>query len=47
MTTEEQIRFVSQATALLSMRDSDFDAYSAYGEVIDQVLVEQKGNNEF
>lgn len=38
MTTEEQIRFVSDATALLSMRDSDFDAYSAYGEVIDNSI---------
>ena len=35
---EEQIRFVSDATALLSMRDSDFDAYSAYGEVIDNSI---------
>lgn len=38
MTTEEQIRFVSDATALLSMRDSDFDAYSSYGEVIDNSI---------
>jgi hypothetical protein len=34
----EQVRFVSDATALLSMRNSDFDAYSAYGEVIDNSI---------
>ncbi|MEQ8470614.1 MAG: ATP-binding protein [Marinoscillum sp.] len=34
----ETVRFVSDATALLSMRDSDFDAYSAIGEVIDNSI---------
>ncbi|MEQ8924710.1 MAG: ATP-binding protein, partial [Fulvivirga sp.] len=32
------VRFVSDSTALLSMRESDFDAYSAYGEVIDNSI---------
>ena len=41
---EEQIRFVSDATALLSMRDSDFDAYSAYGEVIDNSIQAEATN---
>lgn len=29
------VRLVNDSTALMSMRESDFDAYSAYGEVID------------
>ncbi|MBF0239795.1 MAG: ATP-binding protein [SAR324 cluster bacterium] len=33
-----QVRFVSDATALLSMRSSDFDAYSAFGEVVDNSI---------
>lgn len=32
------VRLVNDATALLSMRESDFDAYSAYGEVIDNSI---------
>lgn len=32
------VRLVNDATALLSMRESDFDAYSAYGEVIDNAI---------
>jgi hypothetical protein len=34
----EEVRFVRESTALLSMRDSDFDAYSAYGEVLDNSI---------
>lgn len=34
----ETIRLVNDATALLSMRESDFDAYSAYGEVVDNSI---------
>jgi DNA mismatch repair ATPase MutL len=30
--------FIEQATALESMRASDFDCYSAYGEVIDNSI---------
>lgn len=41
---DKQIRFVSDATALLSMRDSDFDAYSAYGEVIDNSIQADAAN---
>lgn len=36
--------FVKQDTALESMRESDFDCYSAYGEVIDNSI--QAGANE-
>lgn len=32
------VRLVNDATALLSMRESDFDAYSAYGEVVDNSI---------
>jgi hypothetical protein len=32
------VRLVNDATALLSMRESDFDAYSAMGEVIDNSI---------
>lgn len=32
------VKLVNDATALLSMRESDFDAYSAYGEVIDNSI---------
>jgi len=32
------VRLVNDATALLSMRDSDFDAYSALGEVVDNSI---------
>ena len=32
------VRLVNDGTALLSMRDSDFDAYSALGEVIDNSI---------
>jgi hypothetical protein len=48
--------FVEQDTALESMRASDFDCYSAYGEVIDnsiqayatdiRILIEEKNNRE-
>ena len=34
----EQQGFVEQDTALESMRASDFDCYSAYGEVIDNSI---------
>ena len=34
----EEVRLVNDAHALLSMRDSDFDAYSAYGEVVDNSI---------
>ena len=34
----EKIRFVSDGAAIISMRESDFDAYSAYGEVIDNSM---------
>jgi len=34
------IKLVNDAHALLSMRDSDFDAYSAYGEAIDNSIQE-------
>jgi hypothetical protein len=37
-TVSNKVRFVSDATALLSMRDSDFDAFSAFGEVIDNSI---------
>lgn len=33
--TTEQIQLVADSTAILSLRDSDFDAYSAFGEVVD------------
>ena len=32
------VRLVNDSTAILSMRESDFDAYSAYGEVIDNSI---------
>lgn len=32
------VRLVNDATALISMRESDFDAYSAYGEVVDNSI---------
>ena len=32
------VKLVNDATAILSMRDSDFDAYSAYGEVVDNSI---------
>lgn len=32
------VKLINDATAILSMRDSDFDAYSAYGEVIDNSI---------
>ncbi|MDP3025917.1 MAG: ATP-binding protein [candidate division Zixibacteria bacterium] len=32
------VRLVNEATALLSMRNSDFDTYSAYGEVVDNSI---------
>jgi len=32
------VRLINDATAILSMRESDFDAYSAYGEVIDNSI---------
>lgn len=32
------MKFIADATAMMSMRDSDFDAYSAYGEVIDNSI---------
>lgn len=32
------VKLVNEATALLSMRESDFDAYSAYGEAIDNSI---------
>lgn len=34
----DNVSFVESGSALLSMRNSDFDAYSAYGEVIDNSL---------
>ena len=34
----EVVRLVNDATALLSMRESDFDAYSAFGEVVDNSI---------
>ena len=36
--TKSDVRLVNDGTALMSMRESDFDAYSAYGEVIDNSL---------
>lgn len=33
-----EVRLVNDTLALLSMRDSDFDAYSAYGEIIDNSI---------
>lgn len=33
-----QVQFVDNALALQSLRDSDFDVYSAYGEVIDNAI---------
>lgn len=33
-----QVQFVDNAMALKSLRDSDFDVYSAYGEVIDNSI---------
>jgi len=38
------VRLVNDSRALLSMRESDFDAYSAYGEVIDN-SIDAKANN--
>ena len=32
------VRLINEATALLSMRESDFDAYSAYGEAVDNSI---------
>lgn len=32
------VRFINDSTALLSMRNSDFDAYSAFGEVVDNSI---------
>ncbi len=32
------VKLVNDATALLSLRDSDFDAYSAFGEVVDNSI---------
>ncbi len=34
----ENVRLVEDSMAILSLRDSDFDAYSAYGEVIDNSI---------
>lgn len=33
-----EVKLVNDATALLSMRESDFDTYSAYGEAIDNSI---------
>jgi hypothetical protein len=33
-----EVRLVNDSLALLSMRDSDFDAYSAFGEIIDNSI---------
>ena len=38
------VKLVNDATALLSMRDSDFDAYSAYGEVVDNSIQAEANN---
>ena len=35
---ELEVGFVEQDTALESMRASDFDCYSAYGEIIDNSI---------
>jgi len=35
------VKLVDDATALLSLRDSDFDAYSAFGEVVDNSIQAQ------
>lgn len=35
---KEQVHLVADSTAILSLRDSDFDAYSAYGEVVDNSI---------
>ena len=39
-----QVKLVNDATALLSMRESDFDTYSAYGEAIDNSLQAEAKN---
>lgn len=36
--SKQQIQLVADSTAVLSLRDSDFDAYSAYGEVVDNSI---------
>ncbi len=38
------VRLVNDATALLSMRNSDFDAYSAFGEVVDNSIQAEANN---
>ena len=35
------VKLVNDATALLSLRDSDFDSYSAFGEVVDNSIQAQ------
>lgn len=37
-TEDMTVRLVDDARAILSMRESDFDAYSAYGEVVDNSI---------
>lgn len=32
------VKFIDNSLALQSLRDSDFDVYSAYGEVIDNSI---------
>ena len=41
---EEKVRMFSDVLALNSLRDSDFDAYSAYGEVIDNSIQAEAKN---
>jgi hypothetical protein len=38
------VRMVNDSLALLSMRDSDFDAYSAFGEIIDNSIQANASN---
>ncbi len=38
------IRLVNDSTALLSMRESDFDAYSAFGEIVDNSVQAEAKN---
>lgn len=38
------VKLVSDSTALLSMRESDFDAYSAFGEIIDNSIQAESTN---
>ena len=39
-----EVKLVNDATALLSMRESDFDTYSAYGEAIDNAIQAEARN---